>query len=164
MKRVINVGNKKQTYEDLARFKNKHYESIEIEFTNIHLLEVNKSINSKLFTKNALYVHSSILWDIMQPIGSTFKHHSHGLDPKLIIDTLSLLSKTFFVYESYSNRYTFLVDSTSEYESIAIVIELNAGLKNDRNANINKLVTIFPKDNLQKKISHIPKEKIIFKK
>ena len=164
MKKIINIGNKKQACKDLEKFKNKRYESLEIEFTNVHLLKLNKVLGFKLFSKDSLYVHSSTLWDIMQPIGSIYKNHSHGLEPELIVESIRSLSNTFFVYESYSNRYTILVLSSEKYQSIAVVIELNASLKNNRNANINKLVTIFPKDNLQKKIPHIPKEKIVYKK
>jgi len=164
MRRTINIGNKKQACKDLERFKNKRYESLEIEFTNVHLLKLNKVLGFKLFSKDNLYVHSSTLWDIMQPVGSTYKHHSHGLEPELIVESIRSLPNAFFIFESYSNRYTVLVLSSDKYPCIAVVIELNAGLKNNRNANINKIVTIFPKDNLQKKILHIPKDKIIYKK
>lgn len=164
MKNVINIGNKKQACKDLEQFKNKHYESIEIEFKNVHLLKLNKLVGFKLFSKNSLYVHSSTLWDTMQPIGMIHKHHCHGLEPIEIIEALSSLTNAFLIYETYQNRYAVLVKARNKYQNIAVVIEPNIGLSNDRNANINKLITIFPKDNLDKKIAHIPEEKIVYKK
>lgn len=163
-KKIINIGNKKQACKDLEQFKNKRYESLEIEFTNVHLLKLNKVLGLKLFSKDGLYVHSSTLWDIMQPIGSTYKHHSHGLEPELIVDTLSSLIKTFFIYESYSNRYVILVHGNKDNPNIITVIELNAGLKGNRHANVNKLVTIYPKSNLSKLLEHLDNEKIRYKK
>lgn len=164
MKRIINIGNKKQAIKDLEQFKNKRYESIEIEFTNVHLLKLNKVLEYKLFSKDSLYVHSSTLWDIMQPVGSTYKHHSHGLEPELIVDILSSLIDTFLIYESYSNRYVVLAHGDNDNPNIIIVIELNAGLNANRNANINKLVTLYPKSNLNKLLEHLDKEKIRYKK
>ncbi len=164
MKRIINIGNKKQAIKDLEQFKNKHYEAIDIEFTNVHLLKLNKLIGYNFFKKNSLYVHSSTLWEIMQPVGKTGKHHYHGLEPMEIIDSLEALVNCLLIYETNPNRYAVLVLGNEKYQNIAVVIELNAGLSNDRFANINKVVTIFPKDNLDKKIIHIPVDKIVYKK
>lgn len=162
MKRVINIGNKKQACEQLKQFKNKHYESVDIEFTNVHLLKINSLIGFKLFTKNSLYVRSSTLWEVMQPVGMSGKHHYHGLEPEIIVDTLSSLVNSFLIYESYFDRYAALVFGNEEYPAIMVIIELNAGLSNNRDANVNKLVTIYPKSNLNKLITHISKDKILF--
>lgn len=164
MKRIINLGRKKQASRDLEQFKNKHYEAIDIEFTNVHLLKLNAIIGFKFFSKNSLYVRSSTLWEVMQPVGKKGKHHYHGLEPKEIVDSLASILDSFLIYETYPKRYAVLVSGNEKYQNIAIVIELNAGLSNDRNANVNKLVTISPKDNLDKKISHISVDKIIYKK
>ena len=43
-----------------------------------------------------------------------------------------------------------------------IIIELKAGLSNNRDANVNKLVTMYPKSDLEKLVSHIDKSKILF--
>ena len=164
MKRVINIGNKKQAIEQLTKFKNKRYESIEIEFINVHLLKINDLVGFKLFDKNSLYVHSSTLWDVMQPVGKTYKHHSHGLKPEQIVNALSLLVDPFLIYSSYSNRYAIVTSGDVIHPYIMFVIELNAGLSNNRDANINKLVTVYPKDNAENLLTKIPEEKILYKK
>ena len=148
MKREINIGNKKQACERLEQYKNKHYESVDIEFTNVHLTKLNKLIGYSFFKKNSLYVRSSTLWEVMQPVGQSGKHHYHGLEPSEIVNALSSLEKTFLIYETYPKRYAVMVFGSERYQHISVVIEINAGLSNDRNANINKLVTIFPKSHI----------------
>lgn len=69
MKRIINIGNKKQASKQLNQFKNKQYESVEIEFTNVHLTSINELVGFKLFNKTSLFARSSMLWEIMQPVG-----------------------------------------------------------------------------------------------
>ena len=46
-------------------------------------------------------------------------------------------------------RYYEIVFGNNNYSHIMVIIELNAGLENDRNANVNKLVTIYPKNNFE---------------
>ena len=164
LKRIINIGNKKKAEEDLEVYRNKHYESIDIEFTNVHLLKLNVLIGHRFFSKNSLYVHSSTLWEVMQPVGQKGKHHYHGLEPHDIIDALSILSDTSLIYETNQNRYAVIVDGNEQYKNISVVIELGAGLTNNRNAKINKLVTIFPKSNIEKKLLHLSNDKILYKK
>ena len=164
MRCIINIGNRKQACRELEQFKSKHYEAVEIEFTNVHLLKLNRKIGFRFFSKNSLYVSSSTLWEAMQPIGKKGKHHYHGLEPYEIVDALASLVEAFLIYETYPNRYAVLVSNISKYQNIAVVIELHAGLRNDRNACVNKLVTLFPKDNLEKKVVHIAKERIVYKK
>ena len=162
MKRVINIGNKKQACEQLKQYKEKHYESVDVEFTNVHLLKINDLVGFKLFSKNSLYVRSSTLWEVMQPVGMSGKHHYHGLEPETIVDALSSLINSFFIYESYSDRYAVLVYGNEDFPNIMVIIELNAGLSNDRNANVNKLVTIYPKSDLEKLVSHIDEKNILY--
>lgn len=61
-------------------------------------------------------------------------------------------------------RYYEIVFGNNNYSHIMVIIELNAGLENDRNANVNKLVTIYPKNNFEKAIRNIEKNKILYKK
>ena len=164
MKRIINIGNKKQAYKQLNQFQSKQYESVEIEFTNVHLTRINKLVGFRLFNKTSLYARSSMLWEIMQPVGKVGRHHYHGLEPTDIVDALSLLQDPLIVYESYMERYAVIVFGNDKYTHLMIIIELNAGLENDRNANINKLVTIYPKDELGKTIKNLDKSKILYKK
>ena len=164
MRRKINIGNKKQACLDLKQYKNKHYDSVDIEFTNVHLLKLNDLVGFKLFDKNSLFARSSMLWEAMQPIGDRGRHNYHGLKPNEIIDALSHLISPILIYESHDDRYAIVVISNNNYKYIMMIFELNAGLENDRDANINKLVTIYPKSDIEKTINKIDTEKIKYKK
>ena len=164
MKRIINIGNKKQASKQLNQFKNKQYESVEIEFINVHLTSINELVGFKLFNKTSLFARSSMLWEIMQPVGKVGRHHYHGLEPTDIVNALSLLQDPLIVYESYLDRYAVIVFGNDKYTHIMAVVELNAALENDRNANVNKLVTIYPKNELDKTINNLDKSKILYKK
>ena len=164
MNRVINVGNKKQARKELEQFKSKHYDAIDLRLENVHLLSLNELVGHQLFRKSSLFVRSSTLWEIMQPVGKVGKHHYHGLDAEEIIEVLSSLYKSVLIYKSYSNRYAVFVSGKKKKRVLVVVIELNAGLENDRNADINKLVTIYPKENYDEFIKHLDKKEVIYKK
>ena len=100
----------------------------------------------------------------MQPIGDKGRHNYHGLESNEIVDALSLVSEPILIYETYSNRYGIVVNGEPKYKHIMIVVELNASLSNNRDANVNKIVTIYPKDNLEKSIKNIDKRKILYQK
>ena len=88
----------------------------------------------------------------MQPIGGKGRHNYHGLEPDEIIDALSILLNPCLIYETHSGRCGIVVLGKPKYKNIMVVVELNASLTNNRDANINKLVTIYPKDNMEKSI------------
>ena len=164
MKRIINIGNKKKATQQLEQFKNKQYESVDLEFTNVHLTTINDLIGYKFFVKNSLFARSSMLWEAMQPIGDKGRHNYHGLEPNEIVDALANLTNPHLIYESYYGRYVIVVLGNDKYPFIMMIIELNAGLTNNRNANINKLVTIYPKSDLDKTLKKIMDNKIVYKK
>lgn len=164
MKRVINIGNRKQACKDLEPFRSKHYEACDIEFTNVSLTKINDLVGFRLFRKSGLFVRSSTLWEIMQPVGQGGKHHHHGLQPNEIVDALASLIDSILIYKSHSNRYAVLVSGKANHPVLMVVIELHASLENNRNADINKLVTIYPKDNLNKLGSSLLEKEVLYKK
>ena len=164
MIRIINIGDKKKAYNDIQQFKNKNYDSVDVEFNNVHMTSINKLVGFKLFSKTSLYARSSTLWEAMQPVGKAGRHHYHGFESHEIIDALGLVLEPELIYESYLGRYVIIVYMEQKEQYIMIIIEKNAGLENDRNANVNKLVTIYPKGNFNKIIKNLPKDKILYNK
>ena len=164
MIRIINIGDKKKAYNDIQQFKNKNYDSVDVEFNNVHMTSINKLVGFKLFSKTSLYARSSTLWEAMQPVGKVGRHHYHGFESHEIIDALGLVLEPELIYESYLGRYVIIVYMEQKEQYIMIIIEKNAGLENDRNANVNKLVTLYPKGNFNKIIKNLPKDKILYNK
>ena len=164
MNKRINIGDKEKALSDIHEFSLKHYKPTDIEFFNVHLKELNDTCNKKIFDKNNLYVRSSTLWELMQPEGNKGKHNFHGLTGNDIFNVLKSLLQPFAVYYSRDSR---IVISTNEennrHEKIQIVIELHASLENNRDANINKIVSIYPKKNILNKLNSMDNSLIVYR-
>lgn len=163
MKKQINIANKEKAVSLLEKYHCKNYESADIEILNVHLKEINMICNKKIFDKNSLFVRSSTLWELMQPEGTKGKHNFHGLSPDEIFNALRGTLNPYCVYNTKENRIavaTMFVNKRNE--KLLVVIELHAGLENDRFANINKLVSVYPKKNLDSLIKKMDEKDILF--
>ena len=91
----------------------------------------------------------------MQPVGDGHgRHHYHGLSSKLVLDTLNNAKAPYGIYKAGNKRFVVATIITNETnENVVLIIELGAGLKNNRDANINKLVSIYPRRNIDKVIN-----------
>lgn len=148
MVKNINIALKEKSLKAFEMIKNNALNGAnEIRITNVHLKQINKTSIYKPFKKNDLFVDSSTLYDAMQPVGGTGRHHYHGLKIEEIYDAILSFKKAKGLLPSYGNRYVILttVIASCGYKIIAI-IDTCAPLMNDRNANINKLITLYPKE------------------
>ena len=155
MIRIINIQNKSSAIEKPNKYKNKQYPSIDIRFENVHLKELNEVTGINLFFKNNLYIGASTLWEIMQPEGQKNTHNSHNLNSGDIIDALSNITSPNYVIKAKHGRYAILSNENASIgEPLIIIIEIGAGINDNIKANINKIVTIYPKSskrNIQEK-------------
>ena len=152
MNKIINIKNKK-AINQIKVFKLKRYSLIDIKFENIHLKNLNKIIHFELFNKNDLYINSATLWELMQPIGASGSHNYHGLTPEDILNSLNTLETPNYILKVKQNRYAIVPVSISSYnEPLMVIIEIGASLINKSKANINKVVTIYPKSDLEEMI------------
>lgn len=80
--------------------------------------------------------------------GRDESHNFHNLSPRIIYDSLCAIKSPEAIYKSrgYINRFIIVTPITYNKEHIIVIVEIGARLVNDINANINKLVTIYPKD------------------
>ena len=146
--KIINIKNKKEALEILERFKQREQKGVEIKITNVHLCRINDLVGEKIFSKNDLYVNGETLFDIMQPVGGKGKHNHHGLNKEIILAVLNNAYQPIGIYTA-NKRYiiaTIVVNNTNEH--LVLVVERKAPLRNDRDANINKLITIYPRRNI----------------
>ncbi len=162
MNKTINIQSKKAK-SVLKQFKNKRYSSIDIQFENVHLKQLNKLLSSEVFFKNDLFVNSTTLFELMQPVGQSGNHNYHGLLPEDILECLKNLIEPEYIIESKNNRFIIVPMFCSSYNlPLMVIIEIGAGLSNNKNANINKLVTIYPKSELGKYIKSIEANRILY--
>ena len=153
--KIINIKNKTEALMSLERFRLKEQSGVEIKLINVHLCEINALVGEKIFSKNDLYVTGETLYEIMQPIGDGHgRHHYHGLSPKLVLETLNNAKFPYGIYKAGNQRYVIVTISTNiTGENVVLIVEIGASLKGVRDANINKLVSIYPRRNIDKKIN-----------
>ena len=146
----INLGNKKESLNALSKFKNKDYSPTDIELFNVHMKKLNSALGFTLFYKNSLYLTSKLLWEAMQPVGNIGTHNYHGLEVEEIYNALISISKATKVYKTHDDRYLIVTNVVAKCgDPIIAVIKVGSSLADIRDANINKLVTIYPKRNLE---------------
>ena len=162
MTKNINIQNKKEALFELQRLKEKQYE-YDVKFTNVHLREINALVNMNLFSKNDLFVESNTLWDLMQPLGNSRKHHFHELSPEDILESLNSITTPYCVLKNDKGRIEIISSIQSHFGvQTIVVIELNSGLVVNSNANVNKMVTMIPKRNAEKYIKKFPIKQILY--
>ena len=146
MERTINIANREKAIKNLNDYKNKKYVLADVKFENVHLLRLNAYARKNLFSKNDLYINTISLWELMQPIGDKGGHNYHDLSPEDIVDALSSITEPYCILKTEISQYAILSTTISHFgEPLMIIIEVGSGLDKNINANINKLVTMFPK-------------------
>lgn len=159
--KIINIKKERSTLQEFERLRLKKYFYNEIRIDNVHLLLVNRFSKREIFSKDSMYVAPSTLWASMKSSGCDKSHNFHNLSPQIIYDSLRAIKCPVAIYKSkkYLNRFIIVTPIKYNQEHIIVIVEVGARLVNDINANINKLVTIYPKD----KVSELNNE-LIYKK
>ena len=101
----------------------------------------------------------------MQPLGAKGKHNFHGLSPEEIYDSLRDLQNTRCIASVRESRFVIVTNIIASCgDPIIAIVETGSPLTLNRNANINKVVTLYPKKNLDNYLKKIPKNKMTIKK
>ena len=164
MNKLINIKNRREAAILLLQFKEKKYFHQTIRFSNVNLRKINSFLAFKVFVKNDLYADSETLYELMQPEGEKGVHNYHDLSPDLLLDALNSIVEPYCVFVEDDNRYAVitmvLVDGK---EPLMAIIAVGSGTYEDTGANVNKLVTMFPKKNIESFISNLEESKILYK-
>ena len=165
MIRKINLGNKKEAIKAFKAFKANDYVPFDIELVNSHLKNINDNLEVNFFRKSSLFITSKTLWECMQPLGAKGKHNFHGLSPEEIYDSLHDLQNTKCIASVYESRFVVVTSVIASCgDPIIAIVEIGSPLTLNRNANINKVVTLYPKKKLDNYLNKIPQKKIVTKK
>ena len=163
MHRILNIGNKKYAINDLHTYKSNEYVPFDIKITNAHIKDINELTGINLFCKDSLYINSRTLWEIMQPIGGKGNHNYHGLTEDDVYLALESIHNPYAIISSKNNRYSIISIGVSHFnEQLIVVIEKNASLITNAKANVNKVVTIYPKDNIKSYIKAKKKKELLY--
>ena len=165
MKTIINIKEKESAIENVDVFRKKKYENKDIRFSNTDLKKLNEKIRLNLFNKNDLFISSETLWELMQDEGGSGSHNYHGLTAEDIVTALNSITDPFAIIDNKTNRYAIITTTLSHFdEPLMIVIEIGSGLVINKNANINKIVTMYPRSDVETMIEKIIGKKIYYKK
>ena len=161
---VINLAEKESTIEVLQKLMEKEYVPFDIEITNSHIKDINNITGYKLFTKKSLYVSSSTLYELMQPLGGKGQHNYHALTPEDVFMALDSIKDPMYVIFVKDKRYAMISVKLSHFHiPLMLIVETEASLITNNNANINKVVTIYPKSHIEEFINKLDKEALIYK-
>ena len=164
-KNIINLGNKTFALLVLEELKENDYVPFDVEITNSNIKELNELTGKKLFSKSSLYINSKTLYDIMQPEGKSDNHNFHGLTPEDVYMSMVSIKDPKCVFITKYERYAIVSIELSHFDyPLMVVIEKGAGFLLNVNANINKIITIYPKDHIDEYIEKIDERLLLYKK
>ena len=161
----INVKSK-NALEELTQFKEKKYVMCDVRLENVDLRNVNPLIGTNLFAKNDLFINSDSLWSLMnedEDKSDNETHTHHPLTPTDILDALNNMQNPYCVFKTKFDRISIIVSCLSHYrEPLMAIIEIGADLINKKNANINKLVTMYPYSKYENLVNKLQPKELLY--
>lgn len=162
MNKIINIKSRK-AIDEIEKFKEKKYDMLDVRFENTNLKDLNSFVGFELFSKNDLFVNSITLWELMQPLGSRGAHNYHQLLPEDIFNVLNNLNNPEFVLKVKYGRYAIIPVCISSFnEPLMVIIEIGSGLKENIYANVNRIVTIYPKSDIRSIVKRVNNKNILY--
>ena len=165
MIKIINIKSD-EALEQLIQFKNKKYVMCDIRLENVNLRKTNEFIRNNLFSKNDLFVNSHTLWSLMnedEDKSDNETHTHHPLTPTDILDALNNMQNPYCVFKTKFGRISIVVSCLSHYgEPLMAIIEVGTGLIEDMDANINKLITMYPFSRINKVIEKLESKELLY--
>ena len=162
MIKIINIKSD-DALEQLTQFKNRKYVMCDVRLENVHLIKINELIRRTIFYKNDLFANSDTLWSLMQDDKESDSHNHHGLTPEDILEALNNIQDPYCVFISKYERIAIVLSCLSHYgEPLMAIIEVGTGLIEDDDANINKLITMYPKRDVDVLIDTIDPKRLLY--
>ena len=144
---ILNVGDKESCLKTLIQFKENKYVPFYVRITNSNIKELNNVIGRNVFKKDAVYISTLTLWEIMQPTGKKGSHNYHGLTPEDVYNALSRIQYSQNVYSSFDDRYVVITDVfVSEEVKLIVIVSSDTTVIAQELNNIISIITIYPSD------------------
>ena len=145
MIKAINLVEKEETINTLQLIRDGKKVSRYIRIINSHIKELNKIIGRNVFKKDAVYINSLTLWEIMQPVGGQGSHHYHGLAPEEVYNALSRIQYSKNVITTDEDRLIVISDvEIKEGLFLLVIIARDQNLYKERLDNVAVIITIYP--------------------
>ena len=161
----INLAEREKSIKYIETFKKPNNSIRDVKISNSHIANLNHMIGRKIFKKNSLYISSATIHDLLQPLGGKNQHNYHALTPADIFMVLLSIKDPKYVFVANTKRYAFIsVETISVGHPLMIIVETGASLLRNLNAKINKVVTIYPKSDVDKYIEKLEDGLLIYEK
>ena len=162
---IINLGEKESSITTLEQLGNNKYVPFDVQVTNSHIKDLNQLVKRKIFKNNLLYISSQTIYELMQPAGGKGEHNYHGLTAEDIYIALTSIKDPKCVFITKQERYATISIELSHFDlPLMLVIETEANLIENKTSSVNKVVTIYPKENVDSYIEKLSKRELLYKK
>lgn len=162
MIKVINVKSV-DALKQISEYKNNKYVMHDVRFENVHMKRINALINYDLFSKNDLFINSVGLWELMQSKGGKGGHNYHDLSPKEVLDALNNIVSPYCIFKTKQDRLSIILSCVChEGKPLMAIVEINADLIDKKNAKINKLVSLYPKDDIDEIVNKLHPNEVLY--
>ena len=162
MIKIINIKSA-DALKQITEYKNKLFSMHDIRLENVHMKRINALIKYNLFSKNDLFVNSTGLWEMMQPQGKQGGHHYHDLTPEEVLDALNNIISPYCIFKTKQNRLSIILSCVCHKDNpLMAIVEVGVGLIDDEEANINKLVSLYPKSDIEKIVEKLKPNELLY--
>ena len=163
--KIINMGNQTSAKETIKDFRDNKFIPFDVEITNSHVMNLNKLVGRKIVRSSKLFIDSYTLWEIMQSDLKQDNHHHHGLTVSDVFEAIYAIRNPGLLYVAKSKRFAIITTKSSHFGiPLLVVLEFGIGTKANANAKTNKIITIYPKDNIDKLIQRLNQKDILYRK
>ena len=163
MIKYANIQKRRETLSLLYLVKTKQYPNLVVRFKNTNLCLINELVGKTIFYKNDIFVDAITLYEIMQPVGGKGKKHNyHGLNPETILDGLRNINVPLCILNDGKSKYSIIIPTKDENGNQLLVVIETACQINGGDSNVNKLVTVFPKEKVFKYLRSFDIEDVVY--
>lgn len=145
MNHYLNLANKDVCIALLEEIRDNDYVPFYLRIANSHIKDLNKVIGRNVFRKDAFYINSISLCEIMQPVGGKGSHHYHGLTPDEVYNALSRIQYSKSVIPTDDDRFVVITDvEVKEGLYLLVIIARDQYLYKEGLDNVAVIITIYP--------------------
>lgn len=162
MLKVINIKGS-DALKKITEYKYKLFAMHDVRLENVHMKRINALINYNLFSKNDLFINSTSLWELMQPQGNRGSHNYHNLSPEEVLDALNNIVSPYCIFKTKQDRLSIVLSCVCHKGNpLMAVVEVGVGLIDNEDAKINKLVSLYPKSDIDKVVNKLQPNELLY--
>ena len=150
---TINLAERDSAINQLTIFRDKEYVPFYVRISNSHIKSLNKVIGRVIFKKDAVYINSQTLHEIMQPVGGKGKHNYHGLTHENVYNALIRMRYSQNIITTFDDRYVVITDVVVVDDvKLLIIVSSDTTIVSESLDSVITIITIYPSDKDKKRV------------